>query len=117
VTWDETRAMDAAIGDFAAVARRRGNDWFIGAITDESARKLNLPLSFLDPDQTYEATLYTDGKDADWEKNPTPVEITTKTVRAGESLNLSLASSGGAAIRLRPVRAEASPAPGDATGE
>ena len=117
VTWDETRALDAAIGDFAAVARRRGNDWFIGAITDESARKLNLPLSFLDPDQTYEATLYTDGKDADWEKNPTPVEITTKTVRAGESLNLSLASSGGAAIRLRPVRAEASPAPGDATGE
>ena len=117
VTWDETRALDAAIGDFVAVARRKGGDWFIGAITDESARKLNLPLSFLDPDQTYEATLYADGKDADWENNPTPVEITTRTVRADEALNLSLASSGGAAIRLRPVRAEASPAPGDATGE
>ena len=104
VTWDETRALNSTIGDFVTIARRKGQDWFIGAITDESARDVEVPLAFLDPDQEYEATLYVDGKAADWEKNPTAVEIQSKTVRATDTLNLHLATSGGAAVRLRPVR-------------
>ena len=104
VTWDETRALNCAIGDYITIARRKGPDWFVGAITDESARNMKVPLSFLNPDQEYEATLYVDGKGADWEKNPTPVEIQTRKVRASDTLRLHLATSGGAAIRLRPVQ-------------
>ena len=103
VTWDETRALNSAVGDFITIARRKGQDWFIGAITDESARDLNVSLSFLRPEQEYEATLYVDGKEADWEKNPTSVDIQSKTVRAADTLNLHLATSGGAAIRLHPI--------------
>ena len=64
-----------------------------------------MPLSFLRPDQDYEATLYVDGQDADWEKNPTALDIQSKTVRASDTLKLHLATSGGAAIRLHPVQA------------
>lgn len=107
VTWDETRALNSAVGDFITIARRKGQDWFIGAITDESARDLDISLSFLSPEQEYEATLYVDGKEADWEKNPTAVDIQSKTVRAADTLNLHLATSGGAAIRFHPVQPEA----------
>ena len=105
-TWDETRALDAAIGDFVVVARRKGAEWFVGAITDESARDVELSLSFLPAGCDVEATLYTDGKDADWEKNPTVLEISSQTVRASDTLKLHLAAGGGAAIRLRPAREE-----------
>ena len=105
VTWDETRALNCSIGDFITLARRSGQDWFIGAITDETARDTEVPLSFLRADQDYEATLYVDGQDADWEKNPTALDIQSKTVRASDTLKLHLATSGGAAIRLHPVQA------------
>ncbi len=106
VTWDETRALDCAIGDFVTVARRSGRDWYIGAITDESTRDVALPLSFLAPDRDYGATLYVDGKDAGWEENPTAVEIRSQKVRSSDTLNLHLAAGGGAAIRLRPVEGQ-----------
>ncbi|OQW96523.1 MAG: alpha-glucosidase, partial [Verrucomicrobia bacterium A1] len=101
-TWDETRALDAAIGDFVAVARRKGDRWFIGVITDENARELELPLSFLDPDREYEARIFADGEEADWEKNPTPVDIRAQTVRRDDTLRAKLARSGGQAIILSP---------------
>jgi hypothetical protein len=106
VTWDETKALSAAIGDYIVIARRKDADWYVGAITDESSREIEIPLTFLPPDQNYEATLYLDGKDADWQKNPNAVEIQTQKVNAQDTLKLSLATSGGAAIRIRPVKAE-----------
>ncbi|MBN1270606.1 MAG: glycoside hydrolase family 97 protein [Kiritimatiellae bacterium] len=106
VTWDETRTLDAAIGDFVLIARRKGSDWFVGAITDESSRRLKVPLSFLDPGREYQATLYVDGREADWEKNPTALEIRSLTVRAEDTLRLPLAPGGGAAVRIRPREQE-----------
>jgi alpha-glucosidase len=52
VDWEQTRVLDARIGDHVVVARqeRGGEDWFIGAITDEEARTIEVPLSFLPPD-------------------------------------------------------------------
>ena len=55
--WDETLVLHDAVGDYVSVARRKGDEWFIGTITDETARSLELPLAFLDPGVTYTATI------------------------------------------------------------
>jgi len=103
VDWDTTRVLDGAIGDYVVVARKqRGADrWFIGAITDEQARRFEIPLDFLRPGKRYVAEIYADGAGAHWLTNPLPVSITRRAVGAGERLRLSLAAGGGAAIRIR----------------
>jgi alpha-glucosidase len=103
VDWERTVVLDGRVGDYVVVARQaRGSDeWFIGAITDEQARTLEVPLSFLQPGHRYVAEVYADGADADWLTNPLPVEITRRDVDAGTSLTLRLAPGGGQAIRLR----------------
>ena len=103
VTWDETRVLGAEIGDFVTIARRKGDAWYLGSITDENARDLNVPLSFLEPGQKYEARIYADGKDADWEKNPAAVEIGTRTLQSSDVLSIRLARGGGQAISLKPL--------------
>jgi alpha-glucosidase len=101
--WDETRVPDAAIGDYVVVARRSGREWYLGAVTDENARVLWTPLDFLDSDTTYAARIFADAADADWETNPTPVEIEGALVDAGTLLALSLARGGGAAVAITPA--------------
>ena len=94
------------IGDYAAIARKqRGSpDWFLGALTDENARSLRLQLDFLDPQSRYVAEIYRDGPQADWKTRPYDLVSERRTVTAADSLDLALASSGGAAIRFRQVR-------------
>ena len=77
VDWDTTRVLDGRIGDYVAVARRErgGRAWFVGAITDEAARTLDVPLSFLTPGKQYVAEIYADGPGANWFDNPLPVTI------------------------------------------
>ena len=72
VDWDESRYLEAEPGDYLTIARKaKGtNNWFVGGITDENARKVELKLDFLDADKKYVATLYADGKDADYKENP-----------------------------------------------
>jgi len=105
VDWDTTRVLAGKIGDYVAVARRvrGGRDWFIGAITDEHARTLDVPLSFLTPGARYIADIYADGPGADWRTNPLPVAITHRRVTSRTVLHLALAPSGGQAIRIRPA--------------
>lgn len=93
-TWDETRAISGNVGEHFAVARRRGPNWFLGAITNESARSLALPLKFLDGDVTYQATIYRDaaGKELDIQRQ----EVTAKTV-----IKQHLRANGGVAIVIR----------------
>lgn len=106
VDWDTTRVVDGRIGDYVVVARRErgGSTWFLGAITDEERRTLDVPLSFLDPGREYVAEIYADGPDAHWLDNPLPVTITSRPVGAGSRLTLELAPGGGQAIRIRPLR-------------
>ena len=94
-TWDETRVLSGAIGEHIAVARRSGRDWYVGAMTSEAARTLDLDLSSLGGGP-FEATLWHDGA------GPTEVRRETRTVDAGRPLRLELAAAGGAAIRLVP---------------
>lgn len=105
VDWDTTRVLSGRIGDYVAVARRErgGQSWFVGAITDEEPRTLDIPLSFLAPGRRYVAEIYADGPGAHWLTNPLPVSITRRNVTSTERLRLVLAPGGGQAIRIRPV--------------
>ncbi len=106
VDWDTTRVIDARIGDYVAVARRErgGQSWFLGAITDEEGRTLDIPLSFLTPGRRYVAEIYADGPKAHWLTNPLPVSISRRAVTSASRLRVVLAPGGGQAIRIRPAR-------------
>ena len=106
VDWDTTRVLDGRIGDYVAVARRErgGQSWFLGAITDEEGRTLDLPLNFLTPGRRYVAEIYADGPKAHWLDNPLPVTITSRPVTSATRLRMVLAPGGGQAIRIRPAR-------------
>jgi alpha-glucosidase len=97
-SWDETKAIDGQIGEYIVVARKSGDDWYLGAMTNWTAREIQIPLSFLDQGE-YKADVYKDGPDAD--KNPTQVATATKTVTARDSFSVRLAQAGGLVVRFR----------------
>jgi alpha-glucosidase len=97
VVWDETRVLDGAIGEYIVVARRSGEDWYVGAMTDQP-RTIQIPLEFLG-DGTFEATTWGDtARSAD---DPAALEVATENVTPGQALTLKLARGGGAAIHLK----------------
>ncbi|MDQ0595889.1 alpha-glucosidase [Streptomyces canus] len=99
-TWDQSRTLAGSIGQYAAVARRHGDTWYVGAMTNETSRTLSLPLTFLGGG-TYTATVYADGTPG---TNPyqTPVVVSTRTVTSATTLNVAMAPAGGQAIILKP---------------
>lgn len=101
--WEESIALAGEIGDFVVFARRErgGRDWYLGALTDEAARSVKVPLAFLEPDSRYEAQLYRDGDSADWRTNPYDLIVERRRVTAKDVLELRMAASGGVAIRFR----------------
>ncbi|TWX47845.1 glycoside hydrolase family 97 protein [Colwellia hornerae] len=101
--WHESIAIAGEVGEYVAFARQEsgGDDWFVGALTDEQARTLTLPLDFLDKNKRYQAQIYRDGKNAEWINNPYEMIIESKQVTANDQLVLPLATSGGAAIRFK----------------
>ncbi|HET9441315.1 MAG TPA: glycoside hydrolase family 97 protein [Longimicrobiales bacterium] len=106
VDWEQTRVLDARIGDYVLVARqqRGAQDWFVGAITDEEPRVFDVALSFLPAGIEYVAEIYADGAGANWLDNPLPVAIREERVTSASRLRVELAAGGGQAIRLRAVR-------------
>lgn len=100
VDWDDTRILQAAVGDYITTARRQKGtqNWFLGSITDENARNFSVKLDFLPAGKTYEATIYADGAGAHWKDNPYPVSISKRKVRKGDVLDLKLAAGGGCAV-------------------
>lgn len=103
VNWNDTKILNAKIGDFVTIVRRKNDTWYLGSITDEHARILHVSLSFLDQDKKYEATIFRDGNNTDWETNPTEIEIKNKTVDSRTQLRIKLAKSGGQAIIFKPI--------------
>ena len=95
--WDETIALDGKIGLYVLMARRKGDDWYIGALTDWTTRDLQVDLSFLG-DDTYLATLYLDGVNAHRQAEDYRVE--QRELTKDSQLTLKLKPGGGAAIRL-----------------
>lgn len=98
--WQESLYLEAEPGDYLTVVRKdkHSENWFLGAITDENVRKTELKLDFLSSNKKYKATIYQDGKDADWKNNPKSYTVKTITVTEKSKLNLVLAPGGGTAV-------------------
>lgn len=102
--WDETRVLKSRIGHFVTIVRRRGNEWFLGSITDKHPRLLEIPLDFLNPETRYVAHIYADARETNYFTNPTAVEIGQYQVTAKDTLPAALDGGGGMAVRFSPVR-------------
>jgi len=102
VDWDTTVYINGEIGEYITVARKEsgGRDWYVGGITNENKRSLDIDLSFLD-DGLYEATIYSDSKESDWESNPLDYVISKHKLRKGDDYLMRLARGGGQALKLR----------------
>lgn len=101
--FDESRVLDAAIGEHLSIARRAGDAWFIGASTNEQPRNQKIALNFLPAGKSYTAHIYRDGDNAHWDSNPESWVLEKKTVTQKTELALKLAAGGGAAIILKPA--------------
>ncbi len=102
VDWQQTKVLNGEIGDFVTIARKERNseNWFIGGITDENSREIELVFDFLNADDVYEAIIYEDGEDAHWDKNPTSLNIRKLEITNTSKELLKLAKGGGFAISL-----------------
>jgi hypothetical protein len=105
VDWQESKYLEAEPGDYLTVARKdkHSENWFLGAITDENARDTEIKLNFLSPNKKYEATIYQDDSDSDWEKNSMEYVIKTIQVNFKSKIKLHLAKGGGTAISFKPI--------------
>lgn len=101
VVWDETVALDGKVGEYVAIARRSGDTWYVGAMTDWSAREMQLDLSFL-PEGKYMMEIYKDGINADraardYKKEILPLPDVRK-------VDVRMAPGGGFAAKITPVK-------------
>jgi alpha-glucosidase len=104
--WEESKALAGEVGEYVVFARqeRGGKDWFVGGLSDEEERDIDLALDFLAENQKYRAEIYRDGDKANWLTKPYAIEIENKEVVRGDRLSLHMASSGGFAIRFKAIK-------------
>lgn len=98
VTWDETKVLAAKAGEYFAVAKRKGTKWYIGGITNSTARDLDLKLDFLQDGKTYRMTVFADGLNADVQAMD--YKKTSSNVSGSQQLKLHLVRDGGFAAVL-----------------
>ena len=103
VDWQRTEYLEAEPGQYVTIARKdkKSEDWYVGSTVAEAGHESTLRLDFLTPGKKYTATIYADGKDASWDKNPQSYQITTKKVTSKSTLKLKSASGGGFAISIK----------------
>lgn len=102
VDWQQSRVLDAEVGDFVTIARQEkgtGN-WFVGGITDENERTQTVSFEFLESGKTYTATIYKDGPTSHWDENPQAYEIEEVELTRDATLDLRLAPGGGFAMSI-----------------
>ncbi len=97
---DESLVLNGEIGQYITIARRSGDEWYLGSATNEDKRTLEVKLNFLDAGQQYKAEIYRDAEDSDYLTNPQAYAIETKEVNSDSTLELKLAAGGGQAIRF-----------------
>jgi alpha-glucosidase len=98
--WDRTLPLDAQLGEYILIAKQKGNQWYVGGMTNWTSRTLMVDFSFLPAGKKYTATIYKDGADA--RDEPTQYVVETKVIDAKTSLSLALASGGGFVLELTP---------------
>jgi alpha-glucosidase len=104
LSWDETKVLNAKVSEYVTVARRRGSDWFIGTISNNTAHNIQTSLSFLPPGN-FIAEIYSDAPDAD--NDPNHLTKTEQRVNNQTIINTTLAAGGGQVIRIRPLHSRA----------
>lgn len=97
--WDETKFITGTTGEFIVLARRKGANWFVGGLTNETARSVKINFSFLNKDKQYQTTLYEDAADADI--NPKKTNKRDMTIDFKQIIELNMAKSGGFVMRLQ----------------
>lgn len=109
VDWSDTKILEAEPGDYITIARKakQTGDWFLGAITDENSRVAEWSLDFLTAGKKYEAIIYRDADNSDWQTNPEAYVIEKKIVTGKSKLKIQLAKSGGCAIQIKLINEEA----------
>jgi alpha-glucosidase len=100
--WQQSTALQGKIGQYLVMARqdKHSDNWYLGATSNEEARTLEQPLSFLDAGKRYQMIAYTDAADAHWQTNPEAYEIKRNEVTAKDKITLTLQAGGGAAIEF-----------------
>ncbi|NJW52441.1 glycoside hydrolase family 97 protein [Salinimicrobium oceani] len=103
--WDATYILEAEPGDYVTIARKaKGEEaWFVGGVTDEQPRQAKISFEYLPKKQNFIATIYADGKDANYDKNPQSYSIRKVIVNSGSRLKQQLAAGGGVAISIKPA--------------
>lgn len=101
---DQTYPIAGEPGEFVTLARRAKDKFYLGAISNQLARNLTVPLTFLNPDIVYDAVIYADGEDANWETNPQSYQIFEREVTSNDVLLLKLANGGGSAVTFIPKK-------------
>jgi alpha-glucosidase len=100
-SWDETRVLNAKVGDYITIARRHGKDWYVGSIAGSHGVQLDIPLEFLGAGE-FKAETYSDAPDAG--VHPTKTVVEQKSVNKATTLKAVLVSGGGQAIRITPAK-------------
>lgn len=103
--WDDTRVLNAEIGEFLTVVRkaRDSEEWFLGSITNEHPREFEIMTDFLSPGKKYKAQVYADGEDTHWMSNPLSINISEMVLDNTSKIMIKLAPGGGQAIRFYPT--------------
>nr|WP_320119234.1 glycoside hydrolase family 97 protein [uncultured Marinifilum sp.] len=101
--FEESKVLLAEIGDVYSVARRKGENWYIGTITDENRRNVEIDLSFLEEGKEYMARIFADGAKANLKNNPTDIEIKDLPVDSKTKLSVKMIESGGQAVVIVPI--------------
>jgi alpha-glucosidase len=96
--WDETRVLEAKVGNFIVLARKSSNNWFIGGMTDWEPREFTIDFSFLDEGKSYTAEIFQDGINSD--RNANDYKKVIQSVKKGDKLKVQLAPGGGWAAKL-----------------
>jgi len=100
IDWIQSKYLLAEPGEYVVIARqgKKNGQWFCGGVTDDHKRTLDVPMNFLDPGKTYEATIYRDADDAHYRENPQAYVIEKKTVTSDDVLSMTMAAGGGFAM-------------------
>jgi alpha-glucosidase len=99
--WDETKVPNGEPGKYVTIVRKKGDNWYLGSMTNWDARDLEIPLDFLGKGH-YEAKIFADGPDA--AKEGTSLAVSVRRVKAVDKLAVHLAPGGGLAVILSPVK-------------
>ena len=94
-TWDDTKVLDAKIGEHIVIARRKGSKWFVAGITNENSRVISIDFNFLDKNKTYTLNKCFDADNAHYENNPAEYIVSKESVNYASDIKIRMAEGGG----------------------